>query len=409
MKNKTHRMLSLLITVLTLFSFFTSVLAVEDCKISGCNCTGCSYYWEYSSYDEAKHLKYAHCTKCSANEYAYASKEAHTFSGDTCTLCGYTKACSHSSTYTNRSGCDWYEYCSDCGALVDSGMEHNYSYGNWKYYNSSRHSRTGTCTSCGSTTTTYGFHSTRTIYEPYDSPQHSYGRYCSVCGSYIGALSYASHSFSYGAWSSYTDSQHRRLKTCSLCGFSEYEYAAHALTYISWISVSDMQHQRSADCAACGYRTTETGDHTDSDYDGCCDVCGYEMARFSVAVPVSLRLTVSENGEVYAASNTAIVNNSTGTVEVTTVTANAENGWTLVPYSTNMANAKVDTKLLGFTLNGAATINSGGTETLSLPNAWIIASGDSLPLSYAAIVSAMSEPVNEQVLTVVFVLNWAVS
>jgi hypothetical protein len=59
-------------------------------------------------------------------------------------------------------------------------------------------------------------------------------------------------------------------------------------------------------------------------------------------------MTVSKYGEVYTADNAVIVNNSTGTVAISGVTIQAENGWTLVPYSSNMANTKVDSKLIGF-------------------------------------------------------------
>lgn len=131
------------------------------------------------------------------------------------------------------------------------------------------------------------------------------------------------------------------------------------------------------------------------------------MTRFSVTVPASLSLTVSEHGTVYAADNAAIVNNSTGAVAVTGVTVNTANGWTLVPYRSNMAAAKVDTKLIGFSLNNAQSAVAGTSENLLLPGAWQIAKGASLPLSYGAVVSAMSQPVSEQVLTVIFVLDWA--
>ena len=132
------------------------------------------------------------------------------------------------------------------------------------------------------------------------------------------------------------------------------------------------------------------------------------MTRFSVTIPASLSLIVSKTGAVYSANNAAIVNNSTGAVEVKAVEVTTTNGWTLAPYSTNMANAKVDTKLIGFALNGAVTANSSASENLMLPGEWSITKGGSLPLTYDAVVSAMSEPVSEQALTIVFVLDWAV-
>ena len=229
--------------------------------------------------------------------------------------------------------------------------------------------------------------------------------YCSACSTTI-STSYASHSFSYGSWQNYNGTQHRRLKTCAICGYSEYEYASHTLATGAWASISDTQHRRTLSCS-CGYSTTETGTHTDGDNNGLCDACGYEMTRFSVTVPASLSLTVSEYGAVYAANNAAIINNSTDTVAITAVTVSTVNGWTLVPYRSNMAGAKVDSKQIGFFLNAAQSSSTGNSENLPLSGTWLIAKGASLPLSYDAVVSAMSQPVSEQVLTVVFVLDWA--
>ena len=131
------------------------------------------------------------------------------------------------------------------------------------------------------------------------------------------------------------------------------------------------------------------------------------MTRFSVTVPANLVLTVAKNGKVYAPSNAAIVNNSTGAVTIKSITVTAANGWSLVPYSYNMAQAKVDSKQIGFTVNGAATTRNGNSETLNLSDGWQIAKGATLPLSYHAVVSATSQPINQQVLTIVFVVDWA--
>ena len=132
------------------------------------------------------------------------------------------------------------------------------------------------------------------------------------------------------------------------------------------------------------------------------------MTRFSVTVPANLIITVSEYGEVYSATNAAVTNNSTHGVEITSVTVSAGNGWTLVPYDYNMADEKVDSKLIGFYLNGAETTQTGTNETLALPDNWTIDRDDSFDLDYDAVISATSETIqNEQVLTLVFVINWA--
>ncbi len=83
----------------------------------------------------------------------------------------------------------------------------------------------------------------------------------STCG--YSTYEYASHSLSYGSWSSYDDTQHRRSVSCS-CGYSTYEYADHSIVNGSWTSASDSQHKRTNTCS-CGYSATEYEDH-DLDY-----------------------------------------------------------------------------------------------------------------------------------------------
>ena len=127
---------------------------------------------------------------------------------------------------------------------------------------------------------------------------------------------------------------------------------------------------------------------------------------FSVTVPVVLPLTVDENGEVHTGS-AQIINASTGDVIVSSVSISTKNGWQLVPYTTDMAHAKVDAKQLGFKINDSLTTKTGDAETFSLTSPWTIAENGKLPLSYDAVVSAVSQPVTEQdVLSVVFVLEW---
>ena len=445
----------------------------------------CAYTEGYDQWTATVHCHRLWCSNCGYDQASGVLGESHVFSHynssyDRCSYCGYQTACTHvtvcyhTSTYTSWSGCNWYKYCRSCGVLVDSGVSHSsYTYGSWQYYSTSQHRRSYACSSCGSGSYEYSYHSTTTKYGQYSSTQHSVRSYCSTCSSYIGSTSYASHSFSYGSWSNYSGTQHRRLKTCSVCGYSEYEYSSHSLKYGSWtsdsatrhkrtvscatcgyssyeyeshtlspgdwVSVSDTRHQRTLTCScgysitetadhsltysewtpisethhqrtgscACGYSNTETGLHNDADGDGYCDDCGYLLTRFSVTVPASLTMTVSKYGEVYAASNAAIVNNSTGMVEVTGITVSTDNGWTLVPYGSNMASAKVDSKLIGFSVNGAQSGSGGNTQMLTLSDGWLIPSSESLPLVYDAVVSALSQPVSEQVLTVVFVLEWA--
>ena len=128
---------------------------------------------------------------------------------------------------------------------------------------------------------------------------------------------------------------------------------------------------------------------------------------FSVTVPVTLPLVVDEDGEVHTGA-AEIINASTGTVVVSSVSLSAKNGWQLVPYTTDMAHEQVDAKLLGFRLNNTQTTKTGSTETPALSSPWQIPESGGLPINYDAVVSAVSQPITEQdVLSVVFVLEWA--
>ena len=127
---------------------------------------------------------------------------------------------------------------------------------------------------------------------------------------------------------------------------------------------------------------------------------------FSVTVPVTLPLVVDESGEVHVGT-AEIINGSTGEVIVSSVSISTKNGWQLVPFDTDMAHAKVDAKQLGFKINDSVTTKTGDAEIFSLTSPWEIAENSRLPLSYDAVVSAVSKAVTEQeVLSIVFVLEW---
>ena len=501
-------------------------------------------------------------------------------------------ACYHTDTYTTWDDCNWYEYCRDCGDLVDSGITHStYTYGEWEYYTESLHRRTKTCSRCGENQYEYENHVEATRYEKYNASQHTVTTCCSVCNSELDTGTRESHSFSYGSWASYSGTQHRRTKSCPDCGYSSYDYGSHSdgngdgrcdvcshsmsvtVTWDAGTNGGTVNGQGSVTTSVVsgstatapsqtpvkvghrfkgwytsasggslyntvtvsaartfyaqftaesytvtwdlgdgdtettsqtygqalvlpatpsrdgytfqGWYTSETGgtqvtgsttyttagpstyyarweadqytitwdlgdgrtETTQQTYgeklglptqplkDGYTflgwftDAEGGEQVTgdtiftgtgpatyyahwelipvFSVTVPVSLALTVSEQGEVYAATGAEVVNHSTAAVKVTGVTVSTVNGWTLVPYGTDMASEKVDSRLIGFALNGAETASKGTTEALALTGDWTVPLDGNLPLTYDAVVSALSQPVDQQVISIVFVLEWA--
>ena len=477
------RLVSLLLVLVLAFTLVPSAFAdSSDCGVSYCTCTGrCTYaYTNYRPEDSENHLYSVYCTGCGITAGVVLMEE-HTFRNGECIYCGYEDVCYHDWTYREWDGCYWYEYCEDCGDLVDYGVSHGATrYEDWEYYSSSQHRRYAYCADCGEGEYEYGRHSTREQYEQYTSSQHRVVDYCSTCDSNVGSATYESHSFSYGNWQNYNGTQHRRTKTCRDCGYSTYDYANHSFSYGSWTNSSDTQHRRTKTCSTCGYSTYEYAEHADTNGDGKCDGCSKELTVyvdvtldacggvledesvtvifgntygelpeptregytfdgwytekdggelveagtevsdktahtlyahwtltkvFSVTVPASLPLAVTEDGVVTSSTDAAIANNSTCDVRVTGISLRTENGWTLVPFEYNMAGAKVDSKLIGFAIGNVASTAEGDSESLALTGDWSIDAGSTLPLDYDANVSATSVGINEQVLTVVFVVE----
>ena len=494
------------------------------------NCPSCGKYAFQGTYVEVAHSSRGHanyneCNSCHyvqyLGTYTYKSHGAGGYGSGTCPDCGsHTWVLDYESAATCTSN-GYRSYSCVCGqtkseTIYASG--HSYSYGSWTQYSSSQHRRESYCRNCG------------------DSDYE-----------------YASHSMSYGSWSNYSSSQHSRTATCRTCGYSTVDYGNHSYSYGSWVSDSETQHKRTKTCSACGDSGYEYADHTDANGDGKCDDCGatvsltitwdagtnggtidgkasitttgkpnatataptstpvkaghafkgwytsasggslyntvtitvaktfyaqftansytltwdlgngtteetkqtygekltlpteptrknaeflgwfteanggtqvdantiyktdadstyyahWEITEvFSVTVPVTLPLIVDEGGEVHVGA-AEIINASTGDVIVSSVSISTKNGWQLVPYTTDMAHEKVDAQLLGFKINDAQTSKNGDAETFTLSAPWTIAENGKLPLTYDAVVSAVSQPVTEQdVLSVVFVLEW---
>ena len=529
------------------------------------NCPSCGKYSFQGTYVEVAHSSRGHanyneCNSCHYVQYlgTYTTKShgSGAYGSGTCPDCGsHTWVLDYESAATCTSN-GYRSYSCVCGqtkseTIYASG--HSYSYGSWTQYSSSQHRRESYCRNCGDSDYEYASHSmSYGSWSNYSSSQHSRTASCRSCG--YSTTDYGSHSYSTGAWSKYSDTQHRRAKTCSGCGASTYDYANHTYSYGSWSKADDTQHKRTKTCSACGDSGYEYADHTDANGDGKCDDCGatvsltvtwdagsnggtidgkaaysetvqpnskptipaslpvkkghsfkgwytvktggrlyntvtsitasttfyaqfeanqyvvtwdlgtgktettnqtygeklvlpteptrknaeflgwfteanggtqvaandvftetadktyyahWEITEvFSVTVPVTLPLVVDESGEVHTGS-AEIINASTGTVVVSSVSISTKNGWQLVPYTTDMAHEKVDAKLLGFKINDAQTNKTGDTEIFSLTSPWEIAENSRLPLAYDAVVSAVSKAVTEQeVLSIVFVLEW---
>ena len=426
---------------------------------------------EYYEYNETQHTVEKYCSVCNS-DVGSATKQNHSLKygswendsdtqhrrSATCSLCGYAGY-----TYANHSfkNGSWSNYsdaqhrrtksCSTCSTSDYEYAGHSFTYGKWSSVSDTQHKRTKTCSVCKASGEEYADHvdsngdgkcddcgATVSLTVTWDAGSNS--------GLIDGKATYSENvqpnskpsapgnvpiktGYTFKGW--FTAKSGGSLYSTVTITTSTTFYAQYtANTYdITW----DMDNGESEttqqtydeklvfpteperkNAEFLGWFTEADGGSevtTDTIFKETSATTYYahwEITEvFSVTVPITLPLVVDENGKVYT-SSAEIINGSTGAVVVSSVGIFAKNGWTLVPYTTNMAYEPVDSQRLGFKINSAQSSKSGDAETFHLTQPWKIAENGKLPIDYDAVVSAVSQPVTEQdVLSVVFVLEWA--
>ena len=426
-------------------------------------------YGSWEQYSASQHRRENYCRNCGATDYDYASHSMSYGSWSKCSdsqhsrtascrTCGYSTTeygnhsystgawSKHSDTQHRRS-----KTCSGCGASTYDYADHSYSYGSWVSDNETQHKRTKTCSACGDSGYEYADH----------TDANGDGR-CDDCGATVSLTvtwDAGSNGGTIDGKAAYSETVQPNSKptipaslpvkkgnsfkgwymaktggklyntvtsiTTSTTFYAQFEANKYTVTWDLGTGQSETTEQTYGEklilpteptrknAEFLGWFTEATGgtqvtannvftETTDKTY-----FAHWEITEvFSVTVPVTLPLVVDESGEVHTGS-AEIINASTGTVVVSSVSISTKNGWQLVPYTTDMAHEKVDAKLLGFKINDAQTNKTGDTEIFSLTSPWEIAENSRLPLSYDAVVSAVSKAITEQeVLSIVFVLEW---
>ena len=431
--------------------------------------TGHSYsYGSWEEYSSSQHRREAYCRNCGDSDYEYASHSMSYGSWSnssssqhsrtaSCRTCGYSTTDYGNHSYSTGS---WSKYsdtqhrrsktCSGCGASTYDYADHSYSYGSWTRADDTQHKRTKTCSVCKASSEEYADH----VDSNGDGKCDDCGAMVSLtvtwdAGSNGGTIDgkasitttgkpnttataptstpvKAGHAFKGWYTSASGGSLYNTVTiTAAKTFYAQFTANSYTLTWDLGDGATEETKQTYGEkivlpaeperknAEFLGWFTEVTGGTQVTANDAFTETADktyyahWEITEvFSVTVPVVLPLTVDENGEVHTGS-AEIVNASTGAVVVSSVSISTKNGWQLVPFSTDMAHEKVDAKLLGFQINDAQTRKTGDAEMFNLTAPWTIAENGRLPISYDAVVSAVSQPVTEQdVLSVVFVLEW---
>ena len=431
--------------------------------------TGHSYsYGSWEQYSASQHRREAYCRNCGNSDYEYASHSMNYGSWSnssssqhsrtaSCRTCGYSTTDYGNHSYTTGS---WSKYsdtqhrrsktCSGCGASTYDYANHSYSYGSWVSDSETQHKRTKTCSACGDSGYEYADHTdangdgkcddcgaTVSLTIKWDAGTNggtidgktsitTTGKPNATATAPTSTPVKAGHAFK-GWYTSASGGSLYNTVTITVAKTFYAQFTANSYT-LTWdlgngtteetkqtygekLTLPTEPTRKNAEFLG-WFTEVNGGTQVDANtiYKTDADSTYYahwEITEvFSVTVPVTLPLIVDEGGEVHVGA-AEIINASTGDVIVSSVSISTKNGWQLVPYTTDMAHAKVDAKQLGFKINDSVTTKTGDAETFSLTSPWTIAENGKLPLTYDAVVSAVSQPVTEQdVLSVVFVLEW---
>ena len=433
--------------------------------------TGHSYsYGSWEEYSSSQHRREAYCRNCGDSDYEYASHSMSYGSWSnsssnqhsrtaSCRTCGYSTTEYGNHSYSTGA---WSKYsdtqhrraktCTSCSASTYDYADHSYSYGSWVSDSETQHKRTKTCSACGDSGYEYADH----------ADANGDGK-CDDCGATVsltvtwdagsnggtidGKASFSETmkpnskptapsaspvktGYTFKNW--YTEKTGGKLyNTVTSITTSQTFYAQFtANTYTVTWNLGDGRSETTEQTYGEKLVLPTDPERKNAEFlgwftekDGGTEVTANTVFKetaattyyahweitelFSVTVPATLPLVVDEAGKVYVAS-ASIVNNSTGDVMVSSVSVTSKNGWEFVPYSTNMAKAKVDAKQVGFKINSSETSKTGDSEVFTLAAPWTVKEADALSINYDAVVSAVSQPVTgQEIMSVVFVLEWA--
>ncbi|MBQ9717515.1 MAG: hypothetical protein IJV76_05930 [Clostridia bacterium] len=207
MKRKCTRILCMVLSVMMVVSLLPLTVSAA-----------CSHNYKkvYTIENEKMHSYKSRCSKCGTvtEGWGYAGWEDHSYnSSGECTACGH---CKHSKTkttysYENSNMHSYVTNCRNCGKQISGGWEDHTFSGN-------------DCTRCDYTKACSHTNS-KTTYTDYTSSQHKRASKCRSCGITYNTTT-ESHDWEYGDWEASSSTKHEREKSC-ICGRSTTESESH--------------------------------------------------------------------------------------------------------------------------------------------------------------------------------------
>ena len=132
-----------------------------------------------------------------------------------------------------------------------------------------------------------------------------------------------------------------------------------------------------------------------------------ESSSFSVSLPLGLLVEVTRDGEIYTATECAIINNSRSPIVVADVLVETDSPWVLEDFNAAYYSMPVNTAKLGFQLN-TENVGLDGKVALDRGNWPVIYGYDEMELDYDANLPAVSEDKETVMGKVIFTIDfWA--
>ena len=130
-----------------------------------------------------------------------------------------------------------------------------------------------------------------------------------------------------------------------------------------------------------------------------------ESSSFSVSLPLGLLVEVTRDGDIYTATECAIINNSRSPIVVDDVLVETDSPWVLEEFDAAYYSMPVNTSKLGFQLN-TENVGLDGKVALDRGNWPVIYGYDEMELDYDANLPAVSEDKETVMGKVIFTIDF---